>query len=57
MNEYFDGKWTPPVWKPSAEIEHCVRCHGPDDMWQTKEGMNPQQGHMECRMCHADHTT
>ncbi len=56
MNEYFDGKWSPPVWKPSAEIEHCVRCHGPDDMWQTKEGMNHQQGHMECRMCHADHT-
>jgi hypothetical protein len=56
LNEYFDGKWTPPSWKPSAQIEHCVRCHGPDDMWQTKEGMNHQQGHMECRMCHADHT-
>ncbi len=23
-----------------------MRCHGPDDMWQTKEGMNHQQGHV-----------
>jgi hypothetical protein len=58
LNEYFTGKWTPPVWKPSKEIEHCVKCHGPDDMFQTKEkdGMNHQQGHMECLMCHGDHT-
>jgi len=56
LNEYFDGKWTPPVWRPSKEIAHCVECHGPDDMWQTGEGMNHQQGHMECLMCHADHT-
>ena len=56
LNEYFDGKWTPPTWKPSKAIEHCVKCHGPDDMWQTGEGMNHQQGHMECLMCHADHT-
>ena len=56
INEYFDGKWTPPVWKPSKQIEHCVQCHGPDDMWQTGEGMNHQQGHMECLLCHADHT-
>ena len=58
LNEYFDGKWTPPAWKPSQEIEHCVKCHGPDDMFQTKEkdGMNHQQGHMECLMCHDDHT-
>jgi hypothetical protein len=56
VNEYFDGKWTPPVWKPSKETEHCVQCHGPDDMWQTGEGMNHQQGHMNCLLCHADHT-
>jgi hypothetical protein len=58
LNEYFDGKWMPPAWKPSAGIEHCVKCHGPDDMFQTKEkdGMNHQQGHMECLMCHDDHT-
>jgi len=58
LNEYFDGKWTPPAWKPSKAIEHCVACHGPDDMFQTKEkdGMNHQQGHMECLLCHGDHT-
>jgi Putative redox-active protein (C_GCAxxG_C_C) len=55
LNEFFEGKWTPAVWTPSPETEHCVRCHGPDtathraDMWD-------QQGHMECLMCHTDHT-
>jgi len=58
LNEYFAGKWTPPAWKPSAATEHCIKCHGPDDMFQTKEkdGMNHQQGHMECQLCHPDHT-
>lgn len=59
LNEYFDGKWTPPVWKPSKAIEHCVQCHGPDDMFHQSdkvEAMNNQQGHMECLLCHGDHT-
>jgi hypothetical protein len=56
LNEYFDGKWTPPVWKPSKGIEHCLGCHGPDNVEQSTEGMNNQQGHMECLMCHSDHT-
>lgn len=56
LNEYFDGKWTPPVWKPSKAIEHCVQCHGPDDMHHVTASMNHQQGHMECLMCHGDHT-
>jgi len=56
LNEYFAGKWTPPVWTPSKQIEHCVRCHGPDDMAHSKDGMNHQQGHMECLLCHGDHT-
>lgn len=56
LNEYFDGKWSPPVWKPSKEIEHCVQCHGPDDMQHVKASMNHQQGHMECLQCHTDHT-
>ena len=55
LNEYFAGKWTPPVWKPSKGIEHCISCHGPDNMEHT-DGMNNQQGHMECLMCHTDHT-
>jgi hypothetical protein len=54
LNEYFAGTWTPPVWKPSAEIEHCVTCHSPDTVGHTG-GMNTQQGHMECLLCHDDH--
>jgi len=56
LNEYFDGKWKPVKWSPSKEIAHCVECHGPDDMWHSKGGMNNQQGHMECLLCHTDHT-
>jgi hypothetical protein len=55
MNEYFDGKWAPPVWKPSSEVEHCVSCHGPDTAKQKARKWN-QQGHMDCVMCHTDHT-
>jgi hypothetical protein len=55
LNEFFDGKWTPPLWKPSKEAEHCVSCHGPDTANQKAMSWN-QQGHMECVMCHADHT-
>jgi hypothetical protein len=56
LNEYFAGKWTPPVWKPSKQIEHCIRCHGSDDMAHSKDGMGNQQGHMECLLCHDDFT-
>jgi len=55
LNEFFDGKWTPPVWKPAKGIEHCVSCHGPDVPPQKAMSWN-QQGHMECVMCHSDHT-
>jgi len=55
LNEFFDGKWTPPVWKPSKENEHCISCHGPDLPNQKAEKWN-QQGHMECLLCHTDHT-
>jgi hypothetical protein len=55
LNEFFAGKWTPPAWKPSQETEHCVRCHGPDVPQQQARKWN-QQGHMECLMCHEDHT-
>ncbi len=55
MNEFFAGDWTPPAWKPSEETEHCVRCHGPDLALQKARKWN-QQGHMECLMCHTEHT-
>ena len=56
LDEYFAGNWTPPVWRPSKGIEHCTAGHSPDSMEQTTDGMNNQQGHMECLMCHSDHT-
>jgi hypothetical protein len=55
LNEFFDGKWVAPVWQPSKGIEHCIRCHGPATPEQQPKRWN-QQGHMECLMCHADHT-
>jgi hypothetical protein len=55
LNEFFDGKWVPPVWNPSPEIQHCIKCHGPGTPTQKARKWN-QQGHMECLMCHADHT-
>jgi hypothetical protein len=55
LNQFFEGKWTPAVWTPSAETEHCTRCHGPDTPAQKAKGWN-QQGHMDCLMCHTDHT-
>jgi len=55
LNQYFEGQWVPPVWKPSKETEHCVRCHGPDTAAKKARKWN-QQGHMECLMCHPDHT-
>jgi Putative redox-active protein (C_GCAxxG_C_C) len=57
LNEFFDGKWKPPVWKPDKEVWHCVGCHGPDAALAPQKAMNwNQQGHMDCLMCHADHT-
>jgi hypothetical protein len=55
-NEYFDGKWKPVKWTPSEKIAHCVQCHGPETFPDYTDGMNQQQGHMECLLCHADHT-
>ena len=55
LNDYFDGKWTPPAWKPAKGVEHCNGCHGPDVPPNKAMNWN-QQGHMECTMCHADHT-
>lgn len=55
MNEFFEGKWVAPVWQPSKGIEHCIGCHGPGTPEKKPRRWN-QQGHMECLMCHTDHT-
>jgi len=56
FNLHTEGKWQPTKWTPKNEFSHCIDCHGPDDMWHTKDGMNHQQGHMDCNICHQDHT-
>jgi hypothetical protein len=56
LNEYSAGKWMPHAWTPPKEIEHCVKCHGPDDMAHSKDGIGNQQGHMDCLLCHEDDT-
>jgi hypothetical protein len=55
LNEFVDGKWVAPVWEPSEDVMHCIKCHGPDATTQKARKWN-QQGHMECLMCHTDHT-
>jgi mono/diheme cytochrome c family protein len=55
LNEYFEGRWKPAKWTPSPEITHCIECHGPEGYLQYGDGMNQQQGHMECLLCHKDH--
>jgi hypothetical protein len=56
LNEFHEGKWVAPVWEPSDDVMHCIKCHGPDAATQKARRWN-QQGHMDCLMCHTDHTT
>jgi hypothetical protein len=46
----------PPKWSPKPEIAHCWKCHGSDDMFHNMPSPNSQQGHMDCLLCHTDHT-
>jgi len=55
LNEYFEGRWKPAKVEPSAEIAHCIECHGPEAYGKYSDNMNQQQGHMECLLCHKDH--
>lgn len=57
LNAYFSNQWSPPaMWTPSAEIQHCVACHSPDDTFHTTTSKDSQQGRMTCTLCHNDHT-
>jgi hypothetical protein len=47
LKEFFDGKWVAPAWNPAPEIQHCIKCHGPDSPAQQAPKWN-QHGHMEC---------
>jgi FixJ family two-component response regulator len=35
---------------------HLIECHGPEDFPRYGDGMDQQQGHGECLLCHPDHT-
>jgi hypothetical protein len=50
-------RWKPAKWEPSKAITSCIECHSPEEFPNYKDGMNHQQGHMECLPCHVDHTT
>ena len=55
LNEYFEGRWKPAKWTASEETTHCIECHGPQSYGRYENGINNQQGHMECLLCHKDH--
>ncbi len=52
LNLYADGKYKPQKYPFEEENASCLICHGSDDMWHSKDGMNNQQGKMDCIHCH-----
>lgn len=55
LNAHFSAGWAPTAWQPAAANGHCVGCHGPNPATAEEAGLNHQQGHMDCLMCHAEH--
>lgn len=53
LNRFSEGTWKPAKWVAAKEFAHCVGCHGPEG---DAGAMNHQQGHMDCLLCHGDHT-
>jgi hypothetical protein len=47
--------WSP-ADGPIGATSKSWKCHGSDDMWHDKVSLNNQQGHMDCLLCHTDHT-
>ena len=52
LNLYEEGKYKPAKYPFEEENASCLICHGSDDMWHSKDGMNNQQGKMDCIHCH-----
>jgi hypothetical protein len=52
LNLYVEGKYKPRKYPFEEENASCLICHGSDDMWHSKDGMNNQQGKMACIHCH-----
>ena len=53
LNEYVDGRYAKREYPFKEENAACLSCHGPDDMWHDKDGMNNQMGKMTCNLCHS----
>lgn len=53
LNDYVDGRYTQQEFPFKEENAACLSCHGADDMWHEKDGMNNQQGKMTCNLCHS----
>ena len=54
LNRYQEGTYKPRQYPFAEENSECLVCHGVDDMWHNKDGMNNQQGKMACIHCHQD---
>jgi len=52
LNNYQEGQYRPEHYPFAEENSQCLVCHGADDMWHDKDGMNNQQGKMACELCH-----
>ncbi len=53
LNDYVDGRYAKRAYPFEQENAACLSCHGADDMWHDKDGMNNQQGKMTCSLCHS----
>ena len=53
LNDYVDGRYAKLEYPFKEENAACLSCHGPDDMWHDKDGMNNQMGKMTCNLCHS----
>ena len=53
LNDYLEGRYAQPEYPFEEENAACLDCHGADDMWHDKDGMNNQQGRMTCNLCHS----
>lgn len=54
LNDYVDGRYAATPYRFEEENAACLSCHGADDMWHEKDGLNNQQGKMTCSLCHAN---
>lgn len=52
LNRYAEHRYEPRQYPFAEDNAACLGCHGAADMWHEKDGMNNQQGKMDCIHCH-----